>query len=282
MVVRPKKVPDTTSSIPENQVAEDQVTEEMVREIVDDYLNRVEGALYVVLGGGKRGKTTFSKLFLELAALRGRSIAAMDLETVNPGLSAIMKCEKPKTPIWNGAQLAETFFPLVKEVAISGKSRLLDFEGSDDRLIDMARQVPALDLMRSNGVPLIAIGVVAGGTDDLVTIDALGHALDGAADALIIVVNEALLPSQWDRDSYEEHIGSHEGIQKLGGERVTYVWMPPCPMIRILDNKKLPYATIARDYLLPKTGVDDWMAGLIDNFFRKMIELCSKIVPCAD
>lgn len=244
-------------------------------------LTRLIGALYVICGAGKRAKTTFARFFLSLAAANGRRLRAIDFEGVNPGLSAAIDAEKLGDGVDDGAQLAEVVFPIVEQIAASRQSALIDFEGSDDRPVDMARRLDWLGLMKSYGVPLVIVGVVGGGSDDLVVLDALGRALGGAPHALIIVVNEGLLPHQFrNREVYEKHIGQHAGLKAMGGRDVRFVWMPNCSLIRRLDATKVSYAALLKGYHVPDLPIGLWEASIIHGFLKEFAKTCKDIVPC--
>ncbi len=230
-------------------------------------------ALYLVIGPGKRGKTTTSRYLLERARENGCAMTALDLEQVGRGLRfSHPECRYPNYDLAGGAELAEWLYPeIINGIDTAGRL-LIDLQGNDQRFISLIEDTDFLDILKYHNICLIVVAVTGGGSDDLVMVRRLAEAFAGRSpDAFIPIFAERLVPAHRKADEdLKAQLLEIEGVAEwVAAPTCHVVWMPTCDLIAVLDHCEITYRTAALSKSAPdstnpttyfqRSGIKKWL-----------------------
>lgn len=242
--------------------------------------------LFLIVGPGKRGKTTVARHMAEMSKENGAPLHVFDLERVNPGLRASHgECQAPEYSILTGPELAEWLFPKIEEKASTGQSMLIDLEGNDRRILELCGECDLIEVLEHLGVALVVVAVTGGADDDVGLLSKLVSALGGARDYdLLLVVAERLLPGHRKTQTrIEQAIFADEAIETLmqrPGSDI--VFMPTCDTISKLDQVPTTFRQASRE----RGGVTKtnplalWERSMVGNYLRKVDRCFAPVLAC--
>lgn len=197
--------------------------------------------LLVLLGRGSRGKTWFARWAAERAQNQGRAIVVADADRTNATLSAYFGGVLTP-PSADDADMRDWFIAFCEQQIQELFTAMLDLGGGDLMLKRIAREVGLVSFLESQKIQPVAVHLLGPDRDDLAYLRDVEADDLFAPRATILVLNEALVPSNRSVRTAFQPVIEHPIFLAALARGARPVWMPRLVPAHEVDARRITFA----------------------------------------